>query len=194
MDSKNKEKSVPKPSSSHHAKVKGLSQSVKELRQPKSELSTIILEIKNKLLKQQQEEKAKVSPVENQEWEEEDELILTEAGILKDPSIPADFIDLLIKDANIPEIPSFEQESMTGRSVDIDKENLQKIIQQYKQQMKYMKDVNDGLMMVNRGLIEELQDVNNHFQELTTVSKEVLNRKRTTDMHCTELEKTAKEV
>ena len=113
MDSKSKGKSVAKPSSSQPAKVKG-SQSVKELRQPKSELSAIILEIKNKLLKQQQEEKAKVSPFENQEWEEEDELILREAGILKEPSIPTDFTDLLIKDANIHEIPSFH----------IDKESL----------------------------------------------------------------------
>ena len=55
-----------------------------------------------------------------------------------------------------------------------------------------MKDVNDGLMMVNRGLIEELQDVNDHFQELTAVSKEVLKRKRTTDIHCTQLENTVK--
>ena len=45
---------------------------------------------------------------------------------------------------------------------------------------------------INRGLIEELQDVNNHFQELTAVSKEVLKRKRTTNMHCTELEETVK--
>ena len=58
--------------------------------------------------------------------------------------------------------------------------------------MKYLQDVNDGLMKVNRGLIEELQDVNNHFQELTAVSKEVLKRKRTTDMQCTELEETVK--
>ena len=81
---------------------------------------------------------------------------------------------------------------MTGRSVDIDKESLQKIIQQYKQQMKYLQDVNDGLMKVNRGIIEELQDVNNHFRELREVSKEVLKRKRTTNMHCTELEETVK--
>ena len=81
---------------------------------------------------------------------------------------------------------------MTGRSVDIDKEILQKIIQQYEQQMKYLQDVNDGLMKVNKGLIEELQDANNHFQELTEVSKEVLKRKITTDMHCTELENTVK--
>ena len=51
MDSKSKGKSVAKSSSSQPAKVKG-SQSVKELGQPKSELSAIIIEIKNKLLKQ----------------------------------------------------------------------------------------------------------------------------------------------
>jgi len=51
MDSKSKGKSVAKPSSSQPAKVKG-SQSVKELGQPKSELSAIIFEIKNKLLEQ----------------------------------------------------------------------------------------------------------------------------------------------
>ena len=70
MDSKRKGKLVAKPSSYQPAKVKGLSQSETELRQPKSELSAIIFEIKNKLLEQQQEEKAKVAPVENQEWEE----------------------------------------------------------------------------------------------------------------------------
>ena len=66
-------------------------------------------------MKQQQKERIEIPPIESQEWEEEDELILREAGILKDPSIPADFTDLLIKDANIPEIPSFEQKNRTGR-------------------------------------------------------------------------------
>ena len=83
---------------------------------------------------------------------------------------------------------------MTGRSVDIDKENLQKIIKQYKQQMKHMQEVNEGLMMANRKLKEDLQDVNNHFHELTAVSKEVLKRKGTTDLHCSELEKTVKDL
>ena len=58
--------------------------------------------------------------------------------------------------------------------------------------MKYLQDVNDGLMKVNRGLIEELQDVHNHFKELLEVSKEVLKRKIITDIHCTELENTVK--
>ena len=90
---------------------------------------TIFLEIRNELIKQQQKEKVEIPPVEDQEWEDGDLLILRQAGILKDSNIP----DLLNKDADIPETPSFEQEIMTGRSVDIDKENLQKIIKQYKQ-------------------------------------------------------------
>ena len=97
MDSKNKGKTVAKASSSQSVKVKRLSQSVKELRQPESELFAIFLEIRNELIKQQQKEKAEIPPVEDQEWEEGDELILRKAGILKDPNIP----NLLNKDADI---------------------------------------------------------------------------------------------
>ena len=57
-----------------------------------------------------------------------------------------------------------------------------------------MQEVNDGLMMANRRLREDLQDVNDHFQELTAVSKEALKRKRTTDLQCTELKKTIKDL
>ena len=67
---------------------------------------------------------------------------------------------------------------------------MQKTIKQYKQQMNYMQEVNDGLMMANRRLREYLQDVNEHFQELIAVSKEALKRKRTTDLHCAELKVT----
>ena len=46
--------------------------------------------------------------------------------------------------------------------------------------------------MENRRLREDLQDVNEHFQELTVASKEALKKKRTTDLQCTELKKTVK--
>ena len=49
-------------------------------------------------------------------------------------------------------------------------------------------------MMENRRLREDLQDVNEHFQELIAVSKEVLKRKRTTDLQCTELKETVKDL
>ena len=83
---------------------------------------------------------------------------------------------------------------MIRRSVDTDKEKLQKMIQQYKHQMKHMQEVNEGLMMANRNLKEDLQDVNDHCHELTAVSKEVLKRKGTTDLHCSELEKRVKDL
>ena len=76
IDSKNKGKSVVRPSSPQPAVLERLSQYTKETSQPASKLSEIIFEIKDKLSKQQQEEKAKRCPVENYEWEEEDEAIL----------------------------------------------------------------------------------------------------------------------
>ena len=60
--------------------------------------------------------------------------------------------------------------------------------------MNYMQGVNHGLMMANKRLREDLQDVNDHFQELTAVSKEALKRKRTIDLQCTELKKTVKDL
>ena len=119
-------------------------------------------------------------PVESQEWEDEDEQILKEAGILEDPGVTADYTDLLMKDEIIPEIPISY------------KEGLHENIQQYKKHMKHLQQVNDGLLKVNKELIEELLDVKNHFQELAEVSKEVLKRKRMTDKHCSELKNTVK--
>ena len=116
------------------------------------------------------------------------------------PKIPNISTYLLNKDADmfkkfdIPWMPSYEQEIMTERSFDSNKENLQKTIKQYKQQMNYMQEINKGMMMANRRLREDLQDVNEHFQELTAVSKVVLKRKITTELQCTELKKTVKDL
>ena len=53
-----------------------------------------------------------------------------------------------------------------------------------------MQETNDGLILANRRLREDLQEVNDHYQELTTVSKEALKRKRNTDLQCAELKLT----
>ena len=60
--------------------------------------------------------------------------------------------------------------------------------------MKHLQETNDWLFKVNRGLIEELQDVHHHFLELSEVSKEVLKRKRATDRYSTELEETIQDL
>ena len=58
--------------------------------------------------------------------------------------------------------------------------------------MNYMQELNDGLVLANRRLEEDLQEVNDHYQELTAVSKEALKRKRNTDLQCVELKQTVK--
>ena len=50
-----------------------------------------------------------------------------------------------------------------------------------------MQETNDGLILANRRLREDLQELNDHYQELTAVSKEALKRKRSTDLQCVEL-------
>ena len=55
-----------------------------------------------------------------------------------------------------------------------------------------MQETNDGIILANRRLGEDLQEVNEHYQELTAVSKEALKRKRSTDLQCAELKQTIK--
>ena len=80
----------------------------------------------------------------------------------------------------------------TGKPFDSDRENMQRALRQYKYQMEYLQETNDGLILVNKRLREDLQEVNDHYQELIAVFKEALKRKRTTDLQCTELKKTVK--
>ena len=79
------------------------------------------------------------------------------------------------------------QDTTAGKVFDSDKQNLQRTIKQYKHQMDYMQEVNDGMILANKKLREDLQEVNEHYQELTVVSKEALKRKRSTYLQCAEL-------
>ena len=56
-----------------------------------------------------------------------------------------------MQDANVLENPSFDDESLQGK------------VQKYKQQVKQLQETNDSLFKVNKGLVEELQDVHYHF-------------------------------
>ena len=53
-----------------------------------------------------------------------------------------------------------------------------------------MQEANDGLVTTNRKLREDLEEVNSHYQELITVSREALKRKRKTEDQFTMLKKT----
>ena len=194
MSIKRKKKAVAKTSSFHPAKAKRSLQSVEDSNITQTKLSTVFLELRAELLKQQQEEETEVLYVEGQSLK--DEATPKETYTQENPSIPDISTDLLDEDADIfkklkiPWMPSDAQETIAGKPFDSDKENLQRTIKQYRHQMDYMQEVNDGLIMANRRLREDLQEVNEHYQELTAVTKEALKRKRTTDLHCAELKLT----
>ena len=90
----------------------------------------------------------------------------------------------IFRKLNIPWLPSELQNEAVGKAFDSEKENVQKTIKQYKHQMEYIEETNDGLILANRRLREDLQEVNDHYQELTAVSKEALKRKRNSYLHC----------
>ena len=62
--------------------------------------------------------------------------------------------------------------------MDSEVENVSKTLQQHKSQIEFFNQTNDGMIMTNRRLREDLEDVNAHYQELIFVSKEALKRKR----------------
>ena len=57
-----------------------------------------------------------------------------------------------------------------------------------------MQKTNDGLVIANRKLREDLEEVNSHYQELITVSREGLKRKRKTESQFTMLKKTIQDL
>ena len=81
-----------------------------------------------------------------------------------------------------------------GKCIDFENENFQRNIKQYKYQIEYLHETNEGLVNANRRLREDLEEVNSHYQELITVSKEALKRKRQTQSLFTELKKTIQEL
>ena len=66
-------------------------------------------------------------------------------------------------------------------------DNLKKTVKQCKYQIGYLSETNEGLVMANRRLREDLDDIKTHYQELVDVSKEYFKRKRQTRSQFEEL-------
>ena len=71
---------------------------------------------------------------------------------------------------------------------------MQTSIKQYKHQIEYLHERNEGLVTANKRLREDLEEVNSHYQELISVSKEALKRKRQTENQFTKLKQTIQEL
>ena len=101
-------------------------------------------------------------------------------GFPKNPTelLPED--EEIYKRLNIPWFPNEMQTTAGNKAFDSEKENLQRSVKQYKYRVEYMQETNDGLVMANRRLREDLDEANSHYQELIAVSREALKRKRNT--------------
>ena len=96
----------------------------------------------------------------------------------------------IYKKLKIPWTPDGIQTIVGDKCIDLEKENLQRSLKQYKYQIEYMQETNDGLVTTNRKIREDLEEVNSHYQELITVSREALKRKRKLEGQFTELKQT----
>ena len=137
------------------------------------------------MLKEQQEGEIEVSHLENKLLV--DENVLGETETQENLSFHDNPIELLPKDQeiyrrlNIPWLPNEIQSTTGNKAFDSEKENLQRTIKYYKHQLEYMQETSDGLIMANKRLREDIEEVNNHYEELIAVSKEALKRKKNTE-------------
>ena len=82
------------------------------------------------------------------------------------PGTPTELLkedEVIYKRLNIPWLPNEMQTIAGNKTVDSKKENLQRSVKQYKYQVEYMQETNDGLVMANRRLREDLDEVNSHY-------------------------------
>ena len=93
----------------------------------------------------------------------------------------------IFRKLNIPLLSEEVSSFLEGKFIDSENENIHKTVKQYKYQIDFLNEINEGLVMENRRLREDLEDINTHYQELIVVSKEALKRKRQTQNKFEEL-------
>ena len=88
-----------------------------------------------------------------------------------------------LKPSEIDEDPAHLEMMKSISEVEV----LKKSLQSFKEQNKYLNDSNEKLMIANKRLREDLKEIDANYQELITVSKEVLRRNRATQQQYEEL-------
>ena len=79
---------------------------------------------------------------------------------------------------NIPWLSNQDSTFPGEVHMDSEVENLMKTMQNHISKICFLNETNDKLVMTNRILREDLENINAHYQELIVVSKEALKRKR----------------
>ena len=86
--------------------------------------------------------------------------------------------DLIFRKMNIPWLSDKTSTLQEEMCIDSETKNLQKTVKQYKYQIDFLSETNEGLVMTNWKLREDLNEIHTHYQDLIIVSKESLKRNR----------------
>ena len=118
------------------------------------------------MFQEQQKNEVKSSCLEKKEMVEEE--VHCNAENEEHPKLPVTSTELMKEDEEIYKklkIPWTQgMQTISGdKCIDSEKENLQRSIKQYKSQIEYMHESNDGLVTTNRKLREDLEEVNSHY-------------------------------
>ena len=100
--------------------------------------------------------------------------VLIEEEAVKDQ----EYYNPIFRKIDIPWLSDKTSTLQEGMCIDSETENLQKTMKQYKYQIDFITETNEGLIMTNRRLREDLDDINTHYHELIAVSKEALKRNK----------------
>ena len=145
-------------------------------------ISEIFMEVRKKMILEQRQNDLKSSCIEKGEAAEK--LVKCSIEAKEYLKIPMNLIEHMEEDEEIfrklrfPWIPEGMQPVLEGKCIGSENENLQRSIKKYKHQIEYLHESNEGLVTANKRLREDLEEVNSHYQELISVSKKALKRKR----------------
>ena len=70
---------------------------------------------------------------------------------------------------------------------------IKKSLQTYKEQTRFLQNINDKLMNANKRLWEDLEEKEANYQKLLSISKDILKEKRTIQNQCEHMKTQSKE-
>ena len=71
--------------------------------------------------------------------------------------------EVIFKKLNIPWLSEKDSSFQEGKCIDLENENLQKTVKQYKYQLNFMNETNEGLVMAIRILREYIEDIGTYY-------------------------------
>ena len=85
------------------------------------------------------------------------------------------------EDCSISKFPQEDEVFMKEKDIEIALElnQIKKSLQTYKEQTKFLQSINEKLMTANKRLREDLEEKEADYQNLLSISKDILKHKRT---------------